>query len=166
MKGSAVLRRAGEQDLDRIVELEPELFGADAWSRSTYETELTWPGRQYIVATIEDRVVGYAGIDLSPEATVMTVGVDPGHRRQGLGRRLMTEILDAARAAGCREVHLEVRADDAGAQALYAGLGFERTGLRRRYYRSDGTDALTMRLRWNRHGPRGSTGSTTIEEST
>lgn len=166
MSVAAVLRQAGAQDLDRIVELEPLLFGGDAWSRSTYETELTWPGRHYVVATVEDEVVGYAGIDLSPEATVMTVGVDPAFRRQGLGRRLMEWILAAARGAACREVHLEVRADDPGALALYTGLGFERTGLRRRYYASDGTDAITMRIRWNQQGPLGSTGSRKIEEST
>ena len=166
MKASAALRPAGPQDLDRILEMEPVLFGADSWSRSTYEAELTWPGRHYVVVTVEDQVVGYAGIDLSPEATVMTVGVAPQFRRQGLGRRLMDQILDTARQAGCREVHLEVRADDAGAQALYTGLGFERIGRRRRYYRSDGADAVIMRLRWNRQGPLGSTGSRKIEEST
>jgi ribosomal-protein-alanine N-acetyltransferase len=43
-------------------------------------------------------------------------------------------------------VLLEVRADNAAAQALYAGAGFERIGVRRGYYRPGGTDALVLRL--------------------
>ncbi|HLS14229.1 MAG TPA: GNAT family N-acetyltransferase, partial [Beutenbergiaceae bacterium] len=101
------------------------------------------------------RVAGYAGIDLSPEATIMTVGVDAQFRRRGLARQMMTALLAAAAEAGCRQVHLEVRADDTGAQQLYTGLGFEKLGIRRRYYRQDGADAVTMRLRWDRPGPIG-----------
>ncbi len=141
------LRPMTAGDLDAVVVLEPELFGRQAWSRSAYLGELDLPGRHYTVAvqTLTQDVVGYAGIDLSPEAMVMTVGVAPAHQRRGLGRALMHDLLDAARAARSREVHLEVRADDAGAQALYESLGFETIGRRRGYYH--GIDALTMRLR-------------------
>ena len=141
-------------DLDEVMDLEPVLFGAQAWSRSTYEEELSLPTRRYVVVDLEGEVAGYAGIDLAPEATVMTVGVAPRHQRRGLGRALMGELLDYARQAGCRHVHLEVRADDNGAQALYASLGFIPLDLRRGYY-GDG-DAITMRLRLAGPGPVGS----------
>ena len=45
--------------------------------------------------------------------------------------------------AGAGRVFLEVRADNRAATALYEGLGFTRTGLRRGYYR-DGADALVL----------------------
>lgn len=155
MTGPGTLRTMTPADLDRVLELEPELFGRDAWSRQTYTTELTWPGRYYVVVDVDAQVAGYAGIDLSPEATIMTVGVDVQFRRRGLARQMMTALLAAALEAGCRQVHLEVRAGDTGAQQLYTGLGFEKLGIRPRYYRQDGADAVTMRLRWDRPGPIG-----------
>ena len=45
---------------------------------------------------------------------------------------------------GARTSSLEVRAANAGAQALYAALGYETLGRRPRYY-SDGEDTLIMR---------------------
>lgn len=155
MSGPGTVRTMQRQDLDRVLELEPVLFGRDAWSWATYEGELTWPGRYYVVVELDEQVAGYAGIDLSPEATVLTVGVDPSLQRRGLGRQMMATLLAAATDAGCRQVFLEVRAEDLGAQQLYTGFGFEKMGIRRRYYRHDGADALTMRLRWDRPGPVG-----------
>lgn len=42
-------------------------------------------------------------------------------------------------------VLLEVRASNKPAQRLYASLGFERVGVRKRYY-GDGEDAVLMTL--------------------
>ena len=52
-------------------------------------------------------------------------------RRQGIGTRLVRAVLDEARRQGCREVRLEVVADNAGARALYARMGFGVAGERR-----------------------------------
>jgi len=54
----------------------------------------------------------------------------------------MTEVLEYA-AGGT--VFLEVRTDNEAAIGLYESLGFVNVGLRRRYYRSSGADAYTMR---------------------
>ena len=45
----------------------------------------------------------------------------------------------------CGEVFLEVRADNARAQHLYERFGFERVGVRKRYYQPSGVDAIVMR---------------------
>ena len=47
------LRPMTPADLGRVLELEPVLFGRDAWSRQTYATELTWPGRYYVVVDVD-----------------------------------------------------------------------------------------------------------------
>ncbi|MGC0142856.1 ribosomal protein S18-alanine N-acetyltransferase [Pseudactinotalea sp. Z1732] len=154
MSAAPLIRPMVPADLDDVLDLEPVLFGTGAWNRATYETELAIPGRRYVVVERAGELGGYAGIDLAEQATIMTVGVAPAHRRRGLGRALTQALLDQAEAAGCAEVHLEVRADDPGAQALYASLGFGPVGRRRGYYQ--GTDALTMRLRLRGPGPMGS----------
>lgn len=134
-------------DLDRVMELEAELFGAGAWPRGTYIEELTEaPDRVYVAAVDEDDLVGYAGVVIADEAQIMTVGVAQSHQGRGIGARLVDALLDAAREAGARSCLLEVRAADEGAQRLYARAGFTPLGLRRRYY-PGGEDAVVMRAR-------------------
>jgi [ribosomal protein S18]-alanine N-acetyltransferase len=78
------------------------------------------------------------------EAEVHTIAVDPDHRRRGVGGVLLAGLLEALAAREVATVHLEVRADNDAALALYAAHGFVRVGLRPAYY-ADGTDALLLR---------------------
>lgn len=68
---------------------------------------------------------GIAMLGLRGEtAWIGGMGVVPGARRAGLGRRLMESVISEARARGCRSVQLEVLEQNAGAIALYRALGF------------------------------------------
>ncbi len=58
-------------------------------------------------------------------AGVFAMRTDPGHRRQGLARRLLHSLLSAAADSGARRVWLQVEADNHGAIALYSAAGFE-----------------------------------------
>ena len=80
------------------------------------------------------------------EGDIQTIAVAPRARRHGLGRALMLALIGEARNRAAREVFLEVRADNPGAQTLYRALGFEEIGVRPRYYQPDGVDAIVMRL--------------------
>jgi len=137
-------------DLPAIMALETATFAADAWSSETMAAELAGPHGHYLVARAEDGALdGYAGL-LAPhgsgQADIQTIAVVERARRRGLGRAFMLALLDEARRRGAREVFLEVRADNPGAQALYAELGFEQIAVRPAYYQPDGVDALIMRL--------------------
>lgn len=143
------LRPLRAADLDRVLQLEGELFGPGAWSRGMYESELASPARRYAAVVTAhpgagERLVGYAGVNLGEDAEVMTVGVDPGYRRRGLARRLMADLAVEARRAGCARLLLEVRAGDPGAQALYLSLGYAPIGRRANYYAAEGEDAIVM----------------------
>lgn len=130
--------------------LETRLFGADAWPVEAFWSELAHcDSRYYVVVERDDRVLGYAGllaVTGGPDADVLTLAVDPAEQRRGWGDRLMQCLLAEARRRRCTNVLLEVRAGNAAAVALYEGHGFERVGVRRRYY-ADGDDALVMRRR-------------------
>ncbi|MEX3103315.1 GNAT family N-acetyltransferase [Streptomyces sp. ST1020] len=52
------------------------------------------------------------------------VEVDPGRRREGLGTDVMAVLAGRALAEGASAAWLQVEADNAGALALYEGLGF------------------------------------------
>ena len=139
-----MLRPLAESDLDRVLELEPVLFGAGAWSAQVYREELAHPGRYYVAAEQDGVLVGYAGIALGEDAEVMTVGVAPEYRGRGLGAALLTDLLDRARQARARRVFLEVRAGNETAQRLYERAGFRAIGTRPGYYGDE--DAVVMRL--------------------
>ena len=87
------------------------------------------------------------GRAVAGEAEVLTLAVAPESRRRGLGRKLVARFLYQARLRGAEMAFLEVAADNAAAQALYARAGFAESGRRRGYYRRpDGSalDALVM----------------------
>ena len=52
----------------------------------------------------------------------------PPMRGRGLGRRMSDETLAARARPGFRKIVVGVRADNPGAQAFYAGLGFQPCG--------------------------------------
>lgn len=145
------LRRANADDLSAIMELETAIFANDAWSSSTMRQELDNRNCYYLVAfrpETPNQIDAYAGL-LSPrgarEADVQTIAVAEGARRGGLGRVLMLTLINEARERGAREVFLEVRADNPGAQSLYTSLGFDQIAVRENYYQPDGVDAIVMR---------------------
>ena len=109
------------------------------------EVDLGRADRCYLVARRGEAVVGFAGALLAPGAgQILTVAVDPAHRRRGIGRELVTALVGLVRGRGAQEVSLEVRAGNHAARGLYRDLGFVAVGTRERYY-PDGEDALVMR---------------------
>ncbi len=78
------------------------------------------------------------------EAEILTLAVDPGRRRQGLGEALVETAAVVTAAAGARVMFLEVAEDNAPAMALYAKAGFAQAGRRRDYY-APGVHAWLLR---------------------
>ena len=116
------------------------------WSLSLFLSELALRGtRTYVVARVGGLVVGYAGLMLTGEdAHVTTLAVDPGWQRQKIGTRLLLALAAEAGRRGARNLTLEVRMSNHGAQALYARFGFKPAGVRRNYYVETNEDALIM----------------------
>ncbi|MBD8080482.1 ribosomal protein S18-alanine N-acetyltransferase [Cellulosimicrobium arenosum] len=148
------LRPLGAADLDRVVELERELFGRGAWTYGMLADELAGLGRWYVAAEPErvyaagaQQIVGYAGLWFDGDvAQVMTIGVDPALQHQGVGSALLEALIGRSRAIGAEALLLEVRVDNDPALAMYAKYGFEQLGVRKRYYQPEDVDAYTMRL--------------------
>ncbi|WP_129841871.1 ribosomal protein S18-alanine N-acetyltransferase [Streptomyces sp. RFCAC02] len=152
MSGDVVLREMRWWDIGAVLGLEAELFPDDAWSAAMFWNELaaargTAPTRRYLVAERPDgRLAGYGGLGVAGDTgDVLTIGVTGAHEGTGLGSRLLAALLSAAGGFGCREVLLEVRRDNARAQALYTRFGFRTIGVRRGYYQPGNIDAFVMR---------------------
>ena len=131
-----------------LLAIEQELFAPQPWSERVFWSELgQFDSRHYLVAVGDGQVVGYAGLcDYPDEAFVQTLAVARSSQGLGIGSQLLTALLAEAARRGQRTVRLEVRADNAAAQRLYARHGFARTGVRRAYY-PGGVDALVLTRR-------------------
>jgi ribosomal-protein-alanine N-acetyltransferase len=133
--------------IDDLLPIETDLFGAERWSAGMFWNELAH-GHLYLVALdVDGSILGYAGLAMNPpdEAWVNNVAVRRDAQRRGVGRALVSVLLDTATRAGVAQTLLEVAADNMAAQALYAGFGFETIGVRRGYYQPSNTDAWVMR---------------------
>lgn len=133
-------------DLDEVLPIEEDLFGAERWTRGMLEGELV-QGHYYLAARGPDgRLLGYAGLAVMPpdEAWVNTLAVRRDAQRRGIGRRLLTGLLAEAERRGVTRVLLEVAVTNEPAQRLYESFGFVPVGLRRGYYQPSNTDALVM----------------------
>jgi [ribosomal protein S18]-alanine N-acetyltransferase len=145
---TVVLGPLTRTDAARCAELEKQLFdGDDPWPARAFVAELEAKHIHYVAARADDKLVGYGGIARLGrrrhfEYEIHTIGVDAGYQGQGIGRQLLTALLEYADGG---TVFLEVRTDNGAAIALYESVGFVNVSLRRRYYRASGADAYTMR---------------------
>jgi ribosomal-protein-alanine acetyltransferase len=105
------------------------------------------------VAATEAPVLGFAcAVAVADEVELQGIAVDPTVRRRGIGAALLETLVEWAREAGYRTLHLEVRAGNLPALALYRHFGFVQVGLRRAYYQDNGEDALLLTREIQRAG--------------
>lgn len=90
-------------------------------------------------------IVAFLGLWMLPdEAHIVTIAVRESYRRQGLGELLLISAIDLAQSQHQALVTLEVRVSNDAALALYEKYGFDRTGLRPRYYSDNREDAHVL----------------------
>ena len=149
------LRLAGPDDSAALAKVHAQAFEAP-WSATDIAALLDAPG---VMAWLVEAgaPVGMSLVRIvAGEGEVLTLGVAPAARRQGVGDALVAAAVVAATARGADSLFLEVAADNAAAQALYAKAGFAAAGRRAGYYRRAGgppVDALVLRRSLNSDGP-------------
>jgi len=127
-----------------------------AWSAQDIEVLLGAPGGFAWAAWEADPPASVSGFLLARaiagEAEILTLAVDPSHRRKGVARALIEASAATAVAAGAQTMFLEVAADNPAALGLYRSAGFEPVGSRKGYYARPGgatIDALVLRRTLN-----------------
>ena len=141
------LRTARAADLPILQVLE-SLFPGDRLSPRQLRHHLNNPHAVMRVIETEYALAGYSLLltrSGSHAARLYSIAVAPAFRGQGMGRRLLDDVVAQASAQGCNEVRLEVREDNELAIRLYRDYGFKLFEQRPRYYQ-DGADALRFRL--------------------
>lgn len=145
---SLSIERMRPSDLDEVLAIERASFSMP-WSRGAflYEMEQNQVARCFVVRE-DGTVVGYVCLwEVADELHITNIAVHPRHRRRGIARLLLRQVLDDARRRALRVVVLEVRPSNVEARALYESFGFRVVGRRRGYYYDTGEDALVMEAR-------------------
>ncbi|MEO8927785.1 MAG: GNAT family N-acetyltransferase [Caulobacteraceae bacterium] len=123
------------------------------WDEATLTVLLAAPGVVALAAGVSPSVDGFILCRVAAdEAEILTLAVDPLHRREGVAVALLETAMEAVRALGATSLFLEVAADNVPAAGLYAKGGFTAVGVRSGYYARAGgaVDALILRRDLNR----------------
>ena len=138
-----IIRPWERRDIERINQIEQASF-LDPWSKKMLEDVLSLPTFFGVVIEIEGDVIAYIGASsVLDEGEILLVAVDEKFRRQGLGKILVSNLLEVYSSMQIKKVFLEVRRSNAQAIACYLKCGFTKIAERARYY-SDGEDAIIM----------------------
>lgn len=146
------IRSMEMKDVQRVWEIDVASFSLP-WPERSYrfEIEQNPASHCYVIEISQDEeppvVAGMLVMwFILDEAHIGTIAIDNQFRRMGLGRCLLAEALMDAYQKGIRMTYLEVRRSNLAAQELYQQFGFVVAGIRNRYYKDNGEDALLMTL--------------------
>lgn len=139
------VRAATVADLPALLRIEDACFPTDRLSRRSLRRLLA-SGNTTLVVHRAGEAVGYCCVLFrrgGSAARLYSIAVHPDHAGRGAGARLLAAAEDAARAAGCRALRLEVRAGDAFTVGWYLRAGYRPVADLPRYY-ADGAPARRL----------------------
>lgn len=122
-----IVRAISKEDFDYIVTVFDEWWGGPSSERASpfFFHEL---GRYALIAEDDGRVVGFLlGLVAAGSDTgyVHLVGIDPRHRRRGVGKRLYQHFHESCKEAGLRELKAIGMVGHEGSLRFHTALAFE-----------------------------------------
>jgi GNAT superfamily N-acetyltransferase len=125
---SITIRVLGHDDGAVLQRVAPGVFDDPVDVR--WSAEFFADPRHHLAVAIDDgQVVAMASAlhyvhpDKPPELWVNEVGVAPTHQGRGIGRQVLTALLEHAKTLGCQEAWVLTSADNAVARRMYAAAG-------------------------------------------
>jgi ribosomal-protein-alanine N-acetyltransferase len=131
--------------LARILEVERAAFAEEPYSRAVFLDLYSECGELFLIAKLLGRIAGYIATCAGDgRAEIISLAVDPEHRRKGIAAALLEYTLERLRVFGVRLVELMVRVDNEEAIRFYRRFGFRRVQEVPGYY-ENGRAGLRMR---------------------
>lgn len=135
-----IIENMKAQHINEVENIEKICF-AHAWTRADLEAQLTLDTSHFVVATVDEKVVGYMGLQVfCGEGYVTNIAVLPEYRRQGIAKMLIEKQLQNEMSF----ITLEVRESNLPAIKLYESCGFENVGIRPKFYSNPTENAIIM----------------------
>ena len=126
-----------KQMFDKLSHLHQKCFPHKPWSADDFR-DLKKSGCEIIMS--ENGFIVYRIV--ADEAEIITIGVNPEMRRNGIASAMIGIIEKTIKNQGVKKIFLEVASNNNPAKKLYENLGFTTVGIRPKYY--DGIDAILM----------------------
>ena len=132
------------KDLDLIANNLESDFD-DFWNYNILKGELENINSKYLVAKIDNKIVGFAGIiPVLDEADISNIVVHKKFRSQKIGSLLLQALINLSLSLNLKALNLEVRESNITAIKLYEKYGFKAYGIRKKYYNNT-DNAILMR---------------------
>lgn len=146
MENNIIIRPMTKDDVDAVYIVEENCF-VDPWSKESIRKELKNNLARYLVAQLDNKIVGYVGVwFVVDEGHITNVAVHSDYRGKKIGDKLVKEMVELCKENNIIAMTLEVRASNTVAQNLYRKYGFKMGGIRKEYYSDNKEDAIIM---WN-----------------
>lgn len=129
-----------KMNLNHLNELQEILISDfdDFWSFSTLKEELENENSSYIIGKIHNEIIGFAGLKMIfDQADIMNIVIKKTYRNQGIGTLLLENLILLAKDLNISTLFLEVNEQNKPAIHLYEKLGFEKLGVRKKYYNNN-----------------------------
>ena len=156
------------EDMEEASKLEKKCLSGEAWTKAQLSDAAASSDTIYLAVVLEDmsdtaaeiipsvngegayregdRLIGICGLkNVAGTGEITNVCVDPDYRRQGVGKKMLKQLIERSRGLDVTACTLEVRDGNTAACALYESLGFECEGVRPGFYSDPPEDA---RIYW------------------
>ena len=133
------------KDLETISDILYSDFD-DFWSISTFKLELENPNTYYLIAKINDEIVGFGGVyQILDEMQINYIVTRKDKRNLGIASQILDNLISFANTKNINSITLEVNENNIIAIKLYEKFGFEKIGFRKKYYNNTDTAILMQK---------------------
>ena len=138
------VRRMTKEDCAAVAAIEAVSFSMP-WSLRAFTDTVEKENFRYFVAEEDGEILGYCGfLFVLDEAEIPNVCVKESARKRGVGKEMMSVLLEEARKLGLTVLYLEVRESNQAARRLYESLGCVENGIRKNFYEQPVEHAVLM----------------------
>ncbi len=127
------VRRLQAEHIPQVAQL-GRSSGAAQWSEAQWQSGLQAGQHGWVLARGDEVYAFLIAHQVAHESELLLMATHPEYQRRGYATWLLNTWVQHAREQGVDQLHLEVRASNEPAQALYRHFGFESVGVRRDYY--------------------------------
>src|SRR3989338_7285664 len=107
------IRNANSSDIQSMEKIESVSYGNCGWSSNAFQNELENEFGHYIVASVDNNVIGYAGYwKVLDEGHITNLAVDPLYRRMHVADILLYSLIQKAITNDIKWLTLEVRTNN------------------------------------------------------
>lgn len=121
----------------------------DFWSYNIFKSELENENSKYIIAILNNEIIGFAGIwQVIDEAHITNIVVRKDFRKLGIGSLLLEKLISICKnLESINSITLEVDESNIPAQKMYEKFNFKVLGKRKNYYKDKAAIIMTLYLK-------------------